>query len=149
MLCLFSLWAALRDCTERWIACELKLCVIQRYFHLYDNTEIGVFSWGFPQSILLCSCVIVSSSSVICVLFDLAQNRLSFRKFVVEANLVFFFSILHNLLIYSGKFYMVSEKRWSNWITIYKEGRSSKFQVLDYRICILITSQIYQWSSMV
>ena len=49
--------------------------------------------------------MIVSSSSVICVLFDLAQNRLSFRKFVVEVDLVFCFSILHNLLIYSGNFY--------------------------------------------
>jgi len=28
--------------TESWIACELNLCVIQKYFHLYDNIEIGV-----------------------------------------------------------------------------------------------------------
>ena len=33
-----------RDCTEGWIACELKLCVIWTYFHLYVNIEIGVFS---------------------------------------------------------------------------------------------------------
>lgn len=84
---LFSLWVALRDCTESWIACELKLCVIMRYFHLYDNTEIEVFSWGFPQSILLCSCVIDFSFSIICVLFDLAQNWLSFHKFDCRSRL--------------------------------------------------------------
>ena len=54
ILCLFSLWAMLRDCTENWIAFELRLCVIHTYFHLYDNTEIRDFRWGFPQSILLC-----------------------------------------------------------------------------------------------
>ena len=43
------------------------------------------------------------SFSVKCVLFDLAHIKLSFRKFVVEVDLVFCFSILHNLLIYSGK----------------------------------------------
>ena len=112
------------------------------YFHLYDIIEVEVFSWGFPQSILLCSCMIDFSFSIICVLFDLYQNRLSFHKFVVEVDLVFCFSILHNLLIYSGKFYMVSEQRWSKRRTIYKEGRSSEFQVPDYRIRILITSRI-------
>jgi len=131
-----------RDCTESWIACELKLCVIWTYFHLYVNIEIGVFSWGFPQSILLCSCVIGFSFSVICVLFDLVHSQLSFCKFVVEVDLVFWFSILHNLFIYKGKFYMVSEKRWSNRRIVYKEGRGFKFQVPDYRIWILITSQI-------
>ena len=50
------------------------------------------------------------SSSVICVLFDLAHIQLSFCKFVVEVDLVFFFSILHNLLIYSGNFYTKTEK---------------------------------------
>jgi len=49
--------------------------------------------------------VIDFSFSVICVLFDLSHNRLSFNKFVVEVDLVFFFSILPNLLIYSGKLY--------------------------------------------
>ena len=33
-----------RDCTESRIACELMLRVIRTYFHLYDNTEIGVFN---------------------------------------------------------------------------------------------------------
>ncbi len=30
-----------RDCTKSWIASELRLCVIQTYFHLYDNTKMG------------------------------------------------------------------------------------------------------------
>ena len=34
----------MRDFTKSWIACELKLCVNLRYFHLYDNTDSAVFS---------------------------------------------------------------------------------------------------------
>ena len=56
--------------------------------------------------VFMCDCF---SSYVICVLFDIAQNQLSFCKFFVEVDFVFFFSIFHNLLIYSGNFYMVSE----------------------------------------
>ena len=73
ILCLFSLWVVLFDCRESRIAWELILFVTWTYFHLYDNTEIRVFSWGFPQSILLCSCVIDFSFSIICVPIDLAQ----------------------------------------------------------------------------
>jgi len=52
--------------------------------------------------------VIDFSSSIICVLFDLDQNRLSFRKFVVEVDQVFFFSILHYPEIYSENYYTLS-----------------------------------------
>jgi len=55
----------------------------------------------------MCSCVIDFSFSVICVLFDLAHNRLSFWSFFVEEDQVFFFSILHYQVIYSENFYIL------------------------------------------
>jgi len=90
MCCLFCLWVAVRDCTESWIAWELKLCVILRYFHLYDNTDSRVFSWGFPLSILLCFMCDWIFFFVICVMFDLAQNQLSFHKFDCRSRLSIF-----------------------------------------------------------
>jgi len=77
-------------------------------FHLYHNTQIGVLGRGFPQVISSVLCVIDFSFSVICVLLILL-NSVKLLQSVVEVDLVLCFSILHNLLIYSGNFYMVSE----------------------------------------
>jgi len=60
----------------------------------------GFLVEAFPRVYFCVSCVIAFSFSIICVLFDPSHNRLSFRRFVVEVDLVFCFSILHNLLIY-------------------------------------------------
>jgi len=49
-------------------------------------------------------CVIYFSFSVICVLLILL-NSIKLPQSVVEVDLVLCFSILHNLLIYSGNFY--------------------------------------------
>ena len=51
--------------------------------------------------------VIDFSFLVICVLIYLTQFNQAFAKFVVEVDLIFCFSIFHNLLIYSGNFYIV------------------------------------------
>jgi len=54
-------------------------------------------------------CVIDFSFSVICVLLILL-NSIKLPKSVVEVDLVLCFSILHNLLIYSGNFYRLITK---------------------------------------
>lgn len=56
------------------------------------------------------------SFSFICVLFDLSHIRLSFRKFVVEVDLVFCFSIFHNLLIYNENFCMDGHTSVMEWL---------------------------------
>jgi len=56
-------------------------------------------------------CVIASHSHLYVFLVDTTHMRLSFRKVYGRSRSVFCFSILHNLLIYSGNFYMVSEQR--------------------------------------
>jgi len=52
----------MRDCTESWIACELKLYVILRYFHLYDIQIAGFLAEAFPRVFFCVSCVIEFSS---------------------------------------------------------------------------------------
>ena len=52
------------------------------------------------------SCVIDFSFLVICVLLILL-NSIKLPQSVVEVDLVLFFSILYNLLIYSGNFYTI------------------------------------------
>jgi len=64
-----------------------KACVILRYFQLYDNTNSGVLSWGFSQSILLCFMCDWIFFSVIFVLVDIVQNWLSFHKFDCRSRL--------------------------------------------------------------
>jgi len=52
---------------------------------------VGFLVEDFPRVFFCVSCVIVSSSSIICVLFDLAQNRLSFHKFDCRSRLSILF----------------------------------------------------------
>ena len=73
MSCLVCLWAVRGIVLRTRYLWELKLCIILRYFHLYDNIYSRVFSWGFPQSILMCFMYDWFFFSIICVLFDLAQ----------------------------------------------------------------------------
>ena len=94
MCCLFYLWEAVGDCTEHWIAWELKLCVILRYFHLYDNTDSGVFSWGFPQSILLCFMCMISSSLLYVFWLILLKLIKLPQSLIVEVDQVFCFSYI-------------------------------------------------------
>ena len=95
MRSLFCLWAFVRIVLRAGQLWELKLCVILRYFHLYDNTNSEVYSWGFLQSILLCFMCIDSASGYMCSAWS-CSNLLSFHKFYCRSRLNYFaLVILH------------------------------------------------------
>lgn len=89
------------------------------------------------------------SSSVICVPFDLAHIRLSFRKVCCRSRSSIMLRYIALSIDLQVKFLHGIRAKVIKVKNSIREGRSTKFRVPDYRNRVLIISQFHQWRSTV